>query len=201
MIEVLLGGALQSGIGIADWIKGAKDFKREKAATEKALAALPQYQMSPYAKEQLANAQANLNAINPAVQAMYGQAQRAAANTAATAQRNAMSGAEAIQGAALGQQIAQNQMPQIAQTQMQYEMANRNALDNALGVMTSENQNVFNSQNNIANQLLNYKMGLMGAAAARKAGGQKNTVGGVSAMGNALTSAKEDILGLLLGKK
>ena len=176
----VLGGGIQGAVGIVDWIKGAKEFKKYKKESEQALAGLPQYTTSQYAQQALANAQANANAINPATMAMYNQLQKGAANTAAVGQRNAMSGGEAINAAIQGQEMAQNQMPQIAQQQMAYEMANRNQLNNALAAMAAEQMNEFNSKNAIQNQMLNYKMGLMGAAAKRKSDGINNTVGGVS---------------------
>lgn len=175
----VMGGGLQSVIGISDWIKGAKEFKKYKKESEQALAGLPQYAQSMFAKENLANAQSNLNAIDPSILMQYNQLQKQAANTAAVGQRNAMSGAEAINAAAIGQNIAANQAPQLAQQQAQINMVNRQALSQALANMAQEDQNVFNSKNAIANQMLNYKMGLMGAGAARKASGINNTVGGV----------------------
>lgn len=199
MVGGMISGIGQAGIGIADWIKGVKDFKKYKGETETALAQLPQYQTSQYAKQQLAGAQSQTNAINPAVQMMYDQAQKQAANTAAMGQRNAMSGAEAINAALMGQQIAQNQMPQLAQAQTEYQLANQNRLDRALGAMTQEDQNVFNSKNAIRNQLLNYKMGLMGAGAQRRSSGQSNAIGGLSAWGESLDNAMAQISGMATG--
>lgn len=183
-----IGGLVQSGVGIADWIKSGKERKKYLKESEQALAGLPQYTASQYAKQDLAGAQANANAIDPSVMMQYNQAQQNAANTAAAGQRSAMSGAEAIQAAALGQQIAASQAPSIAAQQSQYAMANRAALSRALQGMTAEQQNVFNSKNSIANQMLNYKLGRLGAAEQRKADGIKNTVGGIGAVGSGVAS-------------
>jgi hypothetical protein len=119
----------------------------------------------------------------------YNQLQKQQANTAAVGQRNAMSGGEAINAAIQGQNIAANQAPQLAAEQARMNIVNRQALAQALEGMTQEQQNVFNSKNAIANQMLNYKMGLMGAGAAKKASGISNTAGGLSAVGNGVASA------------
>ena len=185
----MVGGGLQSVIGVVDWIKGAKEFKKYKKETESALAGLPQYAQSMYAKQNLANAQTNLNAIDPSILMQYNQLQKQQANTAAVGQRNAMSGGEAINAAIQGQNIAANQAPQLAAEQARMNIVNRQALAQALEGMTQEQQNVFNSKNAIANQMLNYKMGLMGAGAAKKASGISNTAGGLSAVGNGVASA------------
>ncbi len=187
-IGSLIGGGIQSVVGIVDWIKGAKEYKKYKKETESALAGLPEYEKSIYAQQNLANAQNNANAIDPSILMQYNQLQKQAANTAAVGQRNAMSGAEAIQAAALGQNIAANQAPEIARQQAQMNMMNRQALSNALANMTQEQQNEFNSKNYIANQMLNYKMGLMGAAANRKASGINNTTSGLSAVGSGVAT-------------
>lgn len=189
----MMGGGLQSVVGISDWIKGAKEFKKYKKETESALAGLPQYAQSMYAKQNLANAQSNLNAIDPSILMQYNQLQQQAANTAAVGERNAMSGAEAINAAVLGQNIAANQAPQLATQQAQMNMANRRALSQALANMTQEEQNVFISKNAIANQMLNYKMGLMGAGAARKSSGINNTIDGVQSYFNGVQGMIKDV--------
>jgi hypothetical protein len=180
----ILGGAVQGVVGVVDWIKAGKERKKYLKETEQALAGLPQYAASKYAKSDLASAQAQTNAIDPSIMMQYNKLQQGAANTAALGQRNAMSGAEAINAAITGQNIAASQAPSIAAQQTQYAMANRGALSRALQGMTAEEQNVFNSKNAIANQMFNYKLGRLGAAEARKADAIKNVAGGVGAIGS-----------------
>jgi hypothetical protein len=182
----ILGGAVQGVVGVVDWIKAGKERKKYLKESEQALAGLPQYAASQYAKTDLANAQSQANAIDPSIMMQYNKLQQGAANTAAMGQRNAMSGAEAINAAITGQNIAASQAPSIAAQQTQYAMANRGALSRALQGMTAEEQNVFNSKNAIANQMFNYKLGRLGAAEARKADAIKNVVGGVGAIGTGI---------------
>jgi len=175
------GGLAQLGTGIWGAIKGAKDRKKYAQLSEQALNAMPEYETSQYAKDELAQAQAQANAINPATAMLYRQAQLGAANTAAAGQRNALSGAEAINAAIQGQSMAQNMMPSIAEQQTAYAMQNKANLAKALQGMTAEQQNVFNSRLNKNNQWLNYRLGQLGGANQMLGQGLSNISGGLGA--------------------
>lgn len=194
----ILGGLIQTGLGIGDVIKGNKARKKYEALVEQELNNMPEYTTSPYAVQQLASAQSQTNAVNPAIAMMQRQNQQLAANTAAVGQRNAMSGAEAINAAALGQNIAQQQNPMLAQMQTQYEMANRANLYSALQNMTNERTNVFNSKSAKNDRFYNQRLGQLGAANQRIAQGKSGIVGGVNSIESASKEALKAVAGLLL---
>lgn len=178
----ILGGLIQAGLGIGDVIKGNKARKKYEKLVEQELNAMPVYTESPYAARQLREAESQTNAINPAVAMLQRQNQQLAANTAAAGQRNAMSGAEAINAAAMGQQIAAQQAPTIAQMQTQYAMANRENLYKALQGMTGERTNAFNSKLAKNERFYNQRLGQLGAANQRLGQGKSNIVGGVNSV-------------------
>ena len=177
---VPIGGLLQTGFGIWSAIRGAKDRKKFAAMAESELNNRPEYQISPYAKQELAQAQAQANAINPAVAMAQRQAQVLAANTAAVGQRNAQSGAEAIQAAAMGQAQAQAMQPQLAQMQTDYNMQNQMNMVNAMRGMTGQLQNRFADRLDRNNTRLNYRLGQLGGANKMFGDGWSNMIGGVN---------------------
>lgn len=184
-----LGAMLQTGFGIWEAIKAGRDRKKFEKLAESELNSSPVYQESPYARQQLAQAQAQQNAINPAVQAMERNAQIGAANVASAGQRNAMSGAEAINAAIAGQAQANAMYPQIANLQTEYNARNQGLLANAMQNMTNEYQNVFNDRVRRNDTRLNYRLGQLSGANARKGDSWRNIIGGVTTFGSGIEKA------------
>lgn len=183
-----IGGPLQAGFGIFQSIKNNKLRKQREAELEQAVNSMPEYTESPIVKGMVAQAQAQQNAINPAVMAMYQQAQQQAANTMAAAQRNASSGPEAINAALMAQNIANSQAPQAALQQTQYNMANRANLQNTQSALNNERQNVFNSRVAKNDALQNLKTMQFGNAQKLWQDAWGNIIGGANATGNAVGS-------------
>lgn len=193
----ILGGLGQLGLGIGQTIKGNKQRKKYEALVEQELNNMPEYTTSPYAVQQLASAQSQTNAVNPAIAMMQRQNQQLAANTAAVGQRNAMSGAEAINAAALGQNLAQQQNPMLAQMQTQYEMANRANLYSALQNMTNERTNAFNSKSAKNDRFYNQRLGQLGAANNKASQGVANIFGGFNSAQAERKQAMKDVLSMI----
>lgn len=183
-----IGGLVQLPFGIVQASKGNRDRKRAEAQSEQELNASPEYQTSPYAQQMLAQAQAQQNAINPAVSSLQQQALQQQANSNAAIQRNASSGAEAISGAIMAQNAANNNAPAIAQLQQEYAMRNQGLLANAMQNMTGEYQNIFNDKVRRNDNRLNFRLGQLAGANNRFSGGMQNVVGGVSNIAGAAAS-------------
>lgn len=184
-----IGGPIQAGFGIVQSIKNNKLRKLREQELEKAVLGMPEYTESPIIRNMYAQAQAQQNATNPAIAAMYRQAQQGAANTAAIGQRNAMSGAEAINAAIAGQTQAQSAFPQIAQMQTQYNMANQANLQHSQRLLNNERQNVFNSQVAKNDALQNLRGGQFKNATKLWQDAWGNIIGGANATGNAAGEA------------
>lgn len=147
-------------------IKSAEDRKKAQADAQRSLNQRPTYQTPPELKEQLNDARAMRNAVNPALLMAYQQAQQQAAGQVANAQRNATSGAEALSAGASAQSNLQSFLPQLAQAQTAYEQANRGQYYNALQGMAEDAR--FKQQDAVAANAdrTNYNIGLAGAARA-----------------------------------
>ncbi len=182
------GALVQLPFGIIQAHKANKDRKKFEKMSEAELNASPEYQESEFAKQELAQSQAAANSSNPAILAYQNQLQQQAANVAAAGQKNAMSGAEAINAAIAGQQVASSQLPQIAQMQTQFNQQNRGMLSDAMRNMTAERQNVFNDRVRRNDNRLNFRLGQLKGANDRFQGGMQNVVSGVSALGSAAGS-------------
>lgn len=147
-------------------IKSSADRKKAQADAQRSLNQRPIYQTPPELKEQLNDARAMRNAVNPALLMAYQQAQQQAAGQVANAQRNATSGAEALSAGAAAQSNLQSFLPQLAQAQTAYEQANRGQYYNALQNMAEDAR--FKQQDAVAANAdrTNYNIGLAGAARA-----------------------------------
>lgn len=180
-IPQIIFGAIQAH-------KGNKDRKRAEIQSEQELNASPVYTESPYARAMLAQAQAQNNSVNPAIQGLYNQQQQLAANVGSAAQNYAQSGGEAIQAAIAGQQMAQQNLPQIAQLQTDYARRNQGMLADAMQNMTGEYQNVFNDKVRRNDTRANFRLGQLAGANKRFEGGTQNVIGGIQGLGNAAGS-------------
>lgn len=188
LIAAAAPAAIQAGMGIVSAIRQGRKAKQRESQLESAVNNMPEYEESPLIRQMYAQAQAQQNAVNPAIAAMYRQAQQGAANTAAIAQRNATSGAEAIQAAANAQAQLQAMSPQIAQMQTQYNMANLQNLNNAQERLAQEGMNVYRSQLAKNDALQGLRAGQLGRASSLWDNALKNTMSGISGVGNALAS-------------
>lgn len=146
LAALAIPGAIQAGFGIVEAIRQNKQRKQRERELESAVRGMPEYTESPIVKGMYAQAQAQQNAINPAVQAMYRQSLMNAANVSAAGQRNAASGAEAINAAIGGQSMVQQQAPQIAEMQTNFNLQNLANAQNMGKLLNRERQNVFTSQ-------------------------------------------------------
>lgn len=180
-----VGGLVQVPFGIVQAIKGNRDRKRAEAQSEQELNSAPVYETSPYAQRMLAQAQGQVNAINPAVAALQQQALQQQANATAATQRNASSGAEAIQAAIMAQNVANSNAPSIAQLQAQYAQRNQGLLADAMQTMTGEYQNVFNDRVRRNDNRLNFRLGQLAGANKRFGDGFQNIIGGAQGIGSA----------------
>ena len=184
----LASGVLQVGFGIVDAIKQNKVRKQKEDELEQAVQGMPAYTESPIIRNLFSQAQSQANSTNPAIQALYNQQQQQAANVASAGQNYAQTGGEAIQAAIAGQQAANHNLPQIAQMQTDYNMQNRQNLNNASMALNNERQNVFNSDISRNDALQNLRAGQLRNATARWQSGWQNAIGGINAVGNAAGS-------------
>ena len=180
-----ISGPLQLGFGIGQAIRGNRDRKKFAKMTEAELNAMPEYTSSPYAAAELAQAQSQQNAINPAISGLQNQQQQLAANVASAGQNYAQNGGEAIMAAISGANMANQNLPQIAAMQAEYQQAQRAALASAQRGMTGERMNAFNSRLQKNQARYNHYLGRTQGANKEFGDGWQNIVGGANATGNA----------------
>lgn len=178
----LIAALIGAGASIYSAEKASSDKKRMDKKAQEALANQPDDKATQSSKNLLVEAQVNKNAINPATQLAYKQAQQGAANQSAFAQRNATSGSEALSVGSTAQNNLQSIVPSLAADQTQFNMANRGQYMNALQNMSEEERRVFESRRNKNNDLMNYYIGRVGAANANQAAAIN---GGLTALGQA----------------
>lgn len=145
--------------------------QKKKEADKLAKASIdnrPDYEVSPYAKAQLADSQARLNSVSPGLMAAYQQAQLGAANQMENAQRNASSGAQALAIGAGAQSEAQSILPQLAAQQDAYQQQNRQLYYGALNNMDQQHNQQFDSRLGKYSDLTNFYLGQVGAASANQ---------------------------------
>lgn len=185
MWGALIGAAIAGGISLYQGAQAAKEKKRYDKKAQEALAAEPDYAPTKSARSLLAEASVNKNAVNPALQMAYRQAQQGAANQAGLAQRNATSGAEALAVGSAAQNNLQAAIPGIAAEQTQFNMANRGAYMQALDKMSAEERMQFEANRAKNSNLVNYYIGRTGAANANM---NSAIMGGVGALAQAGTT-------------
>lgn len=196
-----VGGLIQAGFGIVEAIRQNKERKQREKELQSVVNAMPEYTESPIVRGMYAQAQAQQNAINPAVQAMYRQSLMNAANVSAAGQRNAASGAEAINAAIGGQAMVQQQAPQIAEMQTNFNLQNLANAQNMGELLNNERQNVFKSQVAKNDALQNLKTMQFANAQKQWQDAWGNIVGGANSIENSVMGGKSEILKQLANEK
>lgn len=172
VIPALIG----AGVSAYQAIKARKDQKKAQELAEKELANAPQYKTPQSVLDQLNEARASKNAVNPALMMAYQQAQQAAAGNVANANRNATSGAESLAAGSQAQGQLQSIIPGLANAQTGYAMQNRGLYNQALAGMTEDDRIKFQNAQQRNSDLVNYRLGLAGAATQNQ-GAAMNGVG------------------------
>lgn len=153
-------GLATTAYSLAQADAAKKDQEKAQKQARIALADQPDYLPTQSSRNLLANAAASKNAINPATLLAYRQAQQAAANQTANAQRNATSGSEALSVGAAAQNALQSLVPQLAADQTRFNMANKQDYERALANMSDEERRAFEAKRAKTNDVMNYNIGL-----------------------------------------
>jgi hypothetical protein len=150
------------------------------------------YEESPYAKEQLAGARANLNARMPGAAQAERNVYQNQANTLASMGRNATDSSQllALAGGVQGQ--TNDAFGNLGVAEAQNRMVQQQQLNNALGVMTNEGDKVFNDKLRKYQEAYNAKQGLMNA-------GMTNMANGVNQWGQTIDNAMGQVMSFATG--
>lgn len=150
------------------------------------------YEESPYAKEQLAGARANLNTRMPGAAQAERNIYQNQANTLASMGKNATDSSQllALAGGVQGQ--TNDAFGNLGVSEAQNRMVQQQQLNNALGVMTNEGDKVFNDKLRKYQEAYNAKMGLMNA-------GMTNMANGVNQWGQTIDNAAGQIMSIATG--
>ena len=176
--------AITGGIGLVQSLLAGNKQKKEEAKLKAAIANRPTFKPSDYIKNMVADARARANAESPAVRQAYEQARQQAADTMANAERNAVSGSQALGAGAVAQQQVQNIAPQLAQQQEVYHQANLARMDNASQAMAQQQALAHQDAVQKNEELVNMYLGKVSAANQNKAMGLSAAIqGGLGAAG------------------
>ena len=173
-----------AGVGLVQSLLAANKQKEAEAGLSKAIANRPTFKPSEYIKNMMADARSRANAESPAVRQAYEQARQQAADTMANAQRNAVSGSQALGAGAVAQQQVQNISPQLAAQQEAYHQANLNRMDAASQAMAQQQAMAHQDAVQKNEELVNMYLGKVSAANQSKAMGLSAAIqGGLGAAG------------------
>ena len=161
-----IGDVLGTGISIYQAINGNKERNDALGKAQNYLNNQPSYVIPESAKNYLAATQSSLYADNPAIRALYDQLQTQAASIGANAQKNAVSGAQALSAASNAQEKLNETAPAIAAQQAQYQQVNKGNYYNALNSMSQQELLRHESERQKAQQLLDFQIGRAGAGGA-----------------------------------
>lgn len=193
--------AITAGIGLIQSLSAGQKQKEEEARLKQAIANKPTFKPSEYIKNMVADARARQNAESPAVRQAYEQVRQQAADTAAQAQRNATSGAQALGAGAIAQQQMQSVTPQLAAQQEAYHQANLNRADQAAQAMANQQAMQYQSEADKHNDLVNMYLGKVGAYNQNKAMGLSAAIqGGLAAAGGLGKQAPQQVNNSYTGK-
>jgi hypothetical protein len=173
-------GLISAGAGLWQTIKSGKEKKKALAEMDKQ--SPPDYQTSPYAQEAMLEARLSKGAVSPAMLMAQQSAQQQAANTAAAAQRNATSGAEALAAGNIAQAQYQAMLPQLAAAQQARQDQQQRNLQEMLAGMTEEERAKFMGRRQRYADLMSLALGRLGAANAGIASGLGNIASGAQSL-------------------
>lgn len=159
----LIPSLFGAGTSLVQMLGANSGRKKAEKEMNAALNAAPVYQPSQYAKNALAETLTSKNAINPALIMTYQQMQQGAANQTANAQRNATSGAEALNVGSAAQNDLQASIPKLAMMQTQYNQQNKDRYLGALENMANEDKFKHQSDVQRNSDRVNMAMGKFGA--------------------------------------
>jgi len=163
---LLTGGIALAGLGLSayQYKKAQKEKQKADAALENQRANRPSYKTPQALKDELADAQSRAGAISPAVMIAQQQAQKQQANQIDAAQRNAGSGAQAIQAAANATAQTNSILPGLADLQQNYDLQNRQQLTNARGAGIEDSRTMQQDALNRQQEGAQFELGKVGAA-------------------------------------
>ena len=184
--------AVTGGIGLIQSLVAGGKQKEEEAKLKAAIANRPTFKPSDYIKNMVADARARANAESPAVRQAYEQARQQAADTMANAERNAVSGSQALGAGAIAQQQVQNISPQLAAQQDAYRQANLARMDNASQAMAQQQALAHQDAVQKNDELVNMYLGRVSAANQAKAMGLSAAIQGGLAAASMINDANKD---------
>jgi hypothetical protein len=152
------------GLSAYQYKKAQKEKQKADAALENQRANRPSYKSPQALKDELAEAKARSGAVSPAVQMAQAQALKQQANQIAAAQRNASSGAQAIQSAANASAQANSILPGLADLQQNFDLQNRQQLTNARGAGIEDSRVMQQDALNRQQEATQFELGKVGAA-------------------------------------
>lgn len=193
--------AVTAAFGIGQSLLAGQKQKEEEAKLKAAIANRPTFKPSDYIKNMVADAKSRQNAESPAVRQAYEQVRQQAADTAANAEINAVSGGQALGAAAIAQQQMQSATPQLAAQQEAYHQANLNRADQASQSMAQQEAMAHEDAISKHNDLVNMYLGKVAAANQNKAMGLSAAIqGGLAAASSIGDNAQNKDLNVYSGK-
>jgi hypothetical protein len=185
----MIGGLIS---GINSIFAGGKQKKASKKINPKDVT----YEVSPYAQEQLDNARAEKNARMPGAAQAERNIYQNQANALANMGRNSTDSSQLLAMAGGVQGQSNDAFGNLGVADAQNRQMNVQNLNNALGVMTGENDKVYQDKLRKYQEAYNAKMALMNAGITNQANGL-NQIG--STIDNAAMMAASMMTGGLAG--
>ncbi|TWI81184.1 hypothetical protein IQ13_2200 [Lacibacter cauensis] len=143
----------------------------------------PTYQTSPFAQEQLDTARQSLNARMPGAATQENNLYRSQANSMMNLAR-AANPQQLIAAAGAVQNNTENALNNLAVQEAQYRTSMLGNLNNALQVMTGENDKIYGDQLRKFDRDFNYKQGLLNSAEQNRANVSESISNGVTSIAN-----------------
>lgn len=193
-LSYLLPGAGQLISGLFGVVKGKKALGEATGEFESSLKNAPAFQIAPEIKQDLAQREAEYNAEDEAIKQAKADILQQQANYFGNVERNAQSGAQAINAMAGGSDIAQKNIARLATQQFANKIQKGQGLSNARANMAQQRSVQFADQQAKNEAMQNLALGKMQAERYNVNEGNKNIFGGLPgfAMGLASLLKKND---------
>ena len=188
MAVSLIAGLAAAGIGAYQAINSSQKKKKADEEVKRNMANRPMQTTPESLKKQVQLAQSRLNATNPALLAAYQQAQQQQANSNSFAQRNATSGAQALNAASQSQAQTQALLPQLSQAQTQFQQQNLANYNQSLGLLTDDARLRTEDAQAANSDLTNFNLGQVGAASQGISSGIGLAAGGLASAAGAYSN-------------